>query len=186
MHPTLSCPPPPPSPQVCDRHDPAFYPKFKKWCDEYFLIKHRGETRGLGGIFFDDLNDREADKILAFSTDCVNSVVDAYCPLVTKHKDDAFTPEEKAWQQMRRGRWVACWLWAWGVCLGARGGTAEVAACMHWRRGSPTSNRGGGGMCGMRPAVMLQCVHFMFPSQCMLNTWVWSCPGWRPSTRPPC
>jgi coproporphyrinogen III oxidase len=43
---------------VCDRHDPAFYPKFKKWCDEYFLIGHRKETRGLGGIFFDDLNDR--------------------------------------------------------------------------------------------------------------------------------
>jgi coproporphyrinogen III oxidase len=40
------------------RHDPAFYPKFKKWCDEYFMIKHRKETRGLGGIFFDDLNDR--------------------------------------------------------------------------------------------------------------------------------
>ncbi len=44
--------------QVCDRHDPSYYPKFKKWCDEYFMIKHRGETRGLGGIFFDDLNDK--------------------------------------------------------------------------------------------------------------------------------
>ncbi len=43
---------------VCDKHDPEYYPKFKKWCDEYFAIKHRGETRGLGGIFFDDLNDR--------------------------------------------------------------------------------------------------------------------------------
>jgi coproporphyrinogen III oxidase len=43
---------------VCDKHDPAFYPKFKKWCDEYFMISHRKETRGLGGIFFDDLNDR--------------------------------------------------------------------------------------------------------------------------------
>lgn len=45
-----------PHSQVCDRHDPEYYAKFKKWCDEYFLIKHRGETRGLGGIFFDDLN----------------------------------------------------------------------------------------------------------------------------------
>lgn len=50
-------PTPPLTPGPC-RHDPAFYPKFKKWCDEYFLIKHRKETRGLGGIFFDDLNDR--------------------------------------------------------------------------------------------------------------------------------
>lgn len=43
---------------VCDRHDPEYFPKFKKWCDEYFTITHRKETRGLGGIFFDDLNDR--------------------------------------------------------------------------------------------------------------------------------
>jgi len=116
--------------QVCDRHDPEYYPKFKKWCDEYFCIQHRGETRGLGGIFFDDLNDREPEKILAFSTDllrlpvievvkdrepekilafstdAVNHVVEAYCPLVTKHMNDPFTPEEKAWQQMRRGRYV--------------------------------------------------------------------------------
>lgn len=91
---------------VCDRHDPAFYPKFKLWCDEYFLIKHRGERRGLGGIFFDDLNDREPEKILAFATDAVNHVVEAYVPLVTKHKDDAFTAEQKQWQQLRRGRYV--------------------------------------------------------------------------------
>lgn len=44
--------------KIQNRHDPAYYPKFKAWCDEYFKIKHRGETRGLGGIFFDDLNDR--------------------------------------------------------------------------------------------------------------------------------
>lgn len=91
---------------VCDRHDPEFYPKFKSWCDEYFLIKHRGERRGLGGIFFDDLNDREPEKILAFSTDAVNHVAEAYVPLVEKHKDDAFTPEQKQWQQLRRGRYV--------------------------------------------------------------------------------
>jgi hypothetical protein len=50
---------PPPLPaQICNKHDPAYYDKFRKWCDEYFMIKHRGETRGLGGIFFDDLNDK--------------------------------------------------------------------------------------------------------------------------------
>ncbi len=56
------------------------------------------------GIFFDDLNDRPADEILAFSTDAVNSVVPSYLPLVSKHKDDAYTEEQKQWQQMRRGR----------------------------------------------------------------------------------
>lgn len=90
--------------EVCDKHDPAFYPKFKQWCDDYFLIKHRGERRGLGGIFFDDLNDRDPEKILAFSQDGVNAVVDAYLPLVTKHMNDPYTPEQKQWQQVRRGR----------------------------------------------------------------------------------
>jgi coproporphyrinogen III oxidase len=62
--------------------------------------------RGLGGIFFDDLNDRDPEKILAFSTDAVNHVVDAYVPIVKKHMNDPYTPEEKHWQQVRRGRYV--------------------------------------------------------------------------------
>ena len=92
--------------KVCDRHDPTYHAKFKKWCDDYFLIGHRGERRGLGGIFFDDLNDKDPETILKFSTDAVNSVVESYCPIVVKHKDDAFTPEQKEWQQLRRGRYV--------------------------------------------------------------------------------
>lgn len=92
--------------EVCDKHDPEFYPKFKKWCDEYFYIKHRGETRGLGGIFFDDLNDRDADKICDFSTDCAGAVVRSYVPIVVKNKDKPFTEQEKRWQQLRRGRYV--------------------------------------------------------------------------------
>uniref|UniRef100_A0A7S3AIS1 coproporphyrinogen oxidase n=1 Tax=Haptolina ericina TaxID=156174 RepID=A0A7S3AIS1_9EUKA len=92
--------------KVCDKHDPEFYGKFKKWADEYFLIKHRAETRGLGGIFFDDLNDREPDTIFEFSKECLDSVVPAYLPLVAKHKDDEYTEQQKNWQQMRRGRYV--------------------------------------------------------------------------------
>lgn len=91
---------------ACDKHDPEFYPKYKKWCDDYFLIKHRGERRGLGGIFFDDLNDRDADQILAFSTECANAVIPAYIPIIEKRKDMPFTAEQKAWQQLRRGRYV--------------------------------------------------------------------------------
>jgi len=92
--------------KVCDKHDPTYYARFKKWADEYFVIKHRGETRGLGGIFFDDLNEKEPETLFAFSKECLDSVVPAYLPLVAKHKDDAFTEQQKEWQQMRRGRYV--------------------------------------------------------------------------------
>lgn len=91
---------------ACDKHDPEFYPKFKKWADDYFMIKHRGETRGLGGIFFDDLNDRDPEKLIAFAEEGLNSVVPAYVPIVAKHKDDPFTEQQKEWQLMRRGRYV--------------------------------------------------------------------------------
>merc|ERR1719298_56082 len=91
--------------KVCDKHDKEYYPKFKAWADDYFKIPHRGETRGLGGIFFDDLNDRTPDEIFAFSKECLDNVVPAYLPAVAKHKDDDFTPKQKEWQQMRRGRY---------------------------------------------------------------------------------
>jgi len=91
---------------VCDRHDPAFYPRFKQWADDYFLIGHRGERRGLGGIFFDDLNDRPAEELLAFATDAVGAVSDAYVPLVERRADQPFTEREREWQQLRRGRYV--------------------------------------------------------------------------------
>mmetsp|Transcript_27138 Transcript_27138/g.63501 ORF Transcript_27138/g.63501 Transcript_27138/m.63501 type:complete len:394 (-) Transcript_27138:52-1233(-) len=92
--------------EVCDKHDPEYYPKFKKWADEYFKIQHRGETRGLGGIFFDDLDDRDPDEIFGFVKDLSNNVVNAYGPIIEKHKDDEFTQKEKEWQLMRRGRYV--------------------------------------------------------------------------------
>ncbi|KAL3157289.1 hypothetical protein ABBQ38_001521 [Trebouxia sp. C0009 RCD-2024] len=92
---------------VCEKHDPEYWPKFKKWCDDYFVIKHRNnERRGCGGIFFDDLNDKDADTIFNFSQDCQQAVVDSYLPLVAQHKDDDFTEKQKQWQQMRRGRYV--------------------------------------------------------------------------------
>ena len=92
--------------EVCDRHDPEYYGKFKKWADDYFLIKHRGERRGLGGIFFDDLNDRDPEEIFEFCKDAGNNVVPAYAPIITKQKNDPYTEEEKQWQQLRRGRYV--------------------------------------------------------------------------------
>ncbi|KAL9225294.1 hypothetical protein vseg_001238 [Gypsophila vaccaria] len=91
---------------ACDKFDPSFYPRFKKWCDDYFYIKHRGERRGLGGIFFDDLNDYDQEMLLSFATECANSVVPAYIPIIEKRKDTPFTDSHKAWQQLRRGRYV--------------------------------------------------------------------------------
>jgi coproporphyrinogen III oxidase len=91
---------------TCDRHDRSFYPKFKKWADEYFVIAHRNETRGLGGIFYDDLNDRDPEKLLAFADDCLKTIVPAYVPIVARHKNDKFTSAQKRWQQLRRGRYV--------------------------------------------------------------------------------
>ncbi|KAH7667112.1 coproporphyrinogen III oxidase protein [Dioscorea alata] len=92
--------------QACDKFDPSFYPRFKKWCDDYFFIKHRGERRGLGGIFFDDLNDYDQEMLLGFSTECSKSVIRAYMPIIERRKDTPFTEEHKAWQQLRRGRYV--------------------------------------------------------------------------------
>ena len=92
--------------EICDKHDPNYYKEFKEWADRYFQIKHRGETRGLGGIFFDDQNDRDPDTIFEFSKECLNNVVNAYGPIIKKHKDDPFTQEQKEWQLMRRGRYV--------------------------------------------------------------------------------
>lgn len=91
---------------VCDKHDPNYYKEFKAWADRYFLIPHRNETRGLGGIFFDDQNDRDPNTIFEFSKECLNSVNKAYGPIVEKHKDDPYTQKQKEWQLMRRGRYV--------------------------------------------------------------------------------
>ncbi|CAN4125236.1 unnamed protein product [Withania somnifera] len=86
---------------ACDKFDASFYPRFKKWCDDYFYIK-AGSWRN----FFDDLNDYDQEMLLSFSTECANSVIPAYIPIIEKRKDTPFTDEHKAWQQLRRGRYV--------------------------------------------------------------------------------
>jgi coproporphyrinogen III oxidase len=92
--------------QVCDKHDASFYPRFKANCDTYFHIPHRGETRGVGGIFFDNLRDRDAHALVAFSTECAQALLPAYMPLVEKRWAMRHTAEHKRWQQLRRGRYV--------------------------------------------------------------------------------
>ncbi|XP_022440053.1 oxygen-dependent coproporphyrinogen-III oxidase, mitochondrial [Delphinapterus leucas] len=92
--------------KACDQHGPDLYPKFKKWCDDYFFIAHRGERRGIGGIFFDDLDSPSKEEVFCFVQSCAQAVIPSYIPLVKKHCDDSFTPREKLWQQLRRGRYV--------------------------------------------------------------------------------
>ena len=91
---------------ACDLHNKEYYPKFKKWCDDYFIIKHRGESRGLGGIFFDDLDIPNQDKVFQFVTSCAKAVIPAYIPIVEEHSRKTYTKEQKEWQQLRRGRYV--------------------------------------------------------------------------------
>ncbi|KAJ5004596.1 putative oxygen-dependent coproporphyrinogen-III oxidase [Colletotrichum sp. SAR 10_66] len=94
--------------ETCDAHDKSYYPRFKKWCDEYFYNKHRGECRGVGGIFFDDLDETEKDRenTFAFIQDCLKSFLPGYLPILEKRKDMPFTEAEKDWQQIRRGKYV--------------------------------------------------------------------------------
>lgn len=91
---------------ACDRHDATYYPRFKKWCDEYFQIPHRHETRGIGGIFFDHLCDRPQDALFTFVSDCARSFAPAYLPLVQRRHDMPYSDEQKRWQALRRGRYV--------------------------------------------------------------------------------
>lgn len=95
--------------EVCNRHHPRFYPDFKKWADNYFYIGHRNETRGIGGIFFDQLKDSpetSLDAIYLFVKDIGDAFTKTYIPLVKKNNFLPFTPEEKDWQLHRRSRYV--------------------------------------------------------------------------------
>ncbi|OQV02786.1 hypothetical protein CLAIMM_07926 [Cladophialophora immunda] len=98
---------------ACDKHDKDYYPRFKKWCDSYFRIPHRNEARGIGGIFFDDLeadsrpNSRNPqEEIFQFVVSGLESFLPSYLPIVKKRKDMPYLPQQKEWQQIRRGRYV--------------------------------------------------------------------------------
>jgi coproporphyrinogen III oxidase len=118
---------------ACDRHNPHYYPTFKRWCDEYFYLKHRNETRGVGGLFFDYQDSlagefyrgdqpngpagtyshqigiqpaRTWEEIFAFVQDCAYAFVPAYKPIVEKRKDQAYGDRERNFQLYRRGRYV--------------------------------------------------------------------------------
>ena len=94
---------------VCDIHDPDFYPVYKSKCDSYFRNTHRGEGRGVGGLFFDYLrptSDRTIEDWFSFVTDCGDRFLEAYVPIVLRRKSSKFTQAQRDWQEIRRGRYV--------------------------------------------------------------------------------
>jgi coproporphyrinogen III oxidase len=91
---------------ACDSHDKAYYPKFKDWCDEYFYLPHRDEARGVGGIFYDNLETGDWDADFAFTQDIGKAFKNIYSSLVRSHMNEPWTPEDKQAQLVKRGRYV--------------------------------------------------------------------------------
>jgi coproporphyrinogen III oxidase len=108
---------------ACDQSDPSYYPRFKAWCDDYFFIPHRGEPRGVGGIFFDYLGagaertagregpppgpaDADPERLFDFVRRAGDAFLSAYLPIVERRRDESWGEAERRWQLIRRGRYV--------------------------------------------------------------------------------
>jgi len=91
---------------ACEPYGPEVYPRYKKWCDEYFHLKHRCEPRGIGGLFFDDLNEWDFATSFAFLRSVGDSYLDAYAPIVQRRRDIPWGERERQFQLYRRGRYV--------------------------------------------------------------------------------
>ncbi len=92
--------------KACEEFGEDVYPKYKKWCDEYFFLKHRNEPRGIGGVFFDDLNEWGFEKSFAFMQSIGNHFLLAYLPIVMKRDGEKYTESQRQFQLYRRGRYV--------------------------------------------------------------------------------
>ncbi|MDB6061921.1 MAG: hemF [Verrucomicrobiaceae bacterium] len=91
---------------ACDPFGSDVYPRYKKWCDEYFFLKHRDEARGIGGLFYDDLSSGGFEQCFAFMQSIGNSYLPAYVPIVERRKDTPYGEREREFQLLRRGRYV--------------------------------------------------------------------------------
>jgi coproporphyrinogen III oxidase len=105
---------------ACDKHDERYWPEFKKWCDKYFYIPHRKESRGVGGMFFDDLTTTSSihapktpgikpptqEEVFDFVKTASSAFLPGYIPIVLRNKDKPWTEEERRWQLLRRGRYA--------------------------------------------------------------------------------
>ena len=92
--------------QACDPFGESVYSKYKKWCDEYFYLKHRDEQRGIGGLFFDDLNSGSFDECFSFMQSVGDHYIKAYRPIIEKRMNTPFSEHERQFQLYRRGRYV--------------------------------------------------------------------------------
>lgn len=102
---------------------PEWYPKYKKWCDEYFFLKHRGEPRGIGGVFFDDLSEPGFETSFGIQQAVGDAFLKAYVPIVEMRKDTPYGERERDWQAYRRGRYVEFNLvWDRGTLFGLQSG----------------------------------------------------------------
>jgi coproporphyrinogen III oxidase len=100
-----------------------YYPRFKKWCDEYFYLKHRKEPRGIGGIFFDDVNEQDFDFSFGFMQSVGDHFLEAYLPILNRRKDIPYGERERDFQAYRRGRYVEFNLvWDRGTLFGLQSG----------------------------------------------------------------
>lgn len=91
---------------ACDKHDSSYYARFKKWCDDYFYIKHRNERRGVGGLFFDDVDYPDQEKAFKFVRSCAHHILPSYLPIVRKNLRKPFNEKDREWQLVRRGRYT--------------------------------------------------------------------------------
>ncbi|HSF96321.1 MAG TPA: oxygen-dependent coproporphyrinogen oxidase [Thermohalobaculum sp.] len=91
---------------ACDGHDADYYPRFKAWADEYFMIRHWGEARGVGGIFYDDLNTGDWEADFAFTQDVGRAFLDAFVPITRRHMAESWTEADREWQLVKRGRYA--------------------------------------------------------------------------------
>ena len=92
--------------QACDAHDDAYYPRFKKWCDDYFFLPHRSEARGIGGIFFDNLDSGDWSADFAFTRDVGSAFADVFPRIIRRRMGKAWSDQEREHQLVRRGRYV--------------------------------------------------------------------------------
>lgn len=92
--------------QACAPFGEDVYPRFKTWCDEYFYLKHRGEPRGIGGIFYDDLNEWDFETTFRFMQSVGDSYLPAYLPIIQKRREHKWQQVHRDWQEYRRGRYV--------------------------------------------------------------------------------
>ena len=127
---------------ACEPFGPEVYPRYKRWCDEYFFLRHRSEPRGIGGLFFDDLHEGGFDRCFAFQRAVGDHFLPAYLPILRRRKDESYGERERDFQLYRRGRYVEFNLvWDRGTLFGLQSGGRTESILMslpplvRWRYG---------------------------------------------------